>query len=76
VSQRAGTGVPVANRERRSEDARQVRAVQAVDGDDRYTNHALNHQLRYLTELTEPVNTLTRDELKEAIAFIQVGIDE
>jgi len=50
--------------------------LQAVDGDDGNTKYAPNYQLRYFSELTELINTHTREELREAIADIQSGIDE
>jgi hypothetical protein len=50
--------------------------VQAVEGDDGNTKYAPNYQLRYFQELTELINTHTRDELREEIASIQAEIDE
>jgi hypothetical protein len=49
--------------------------IQAVDGDDGHTKYAPNYQLRYLTELTELINTHTREELREEVAAIQTEID-
>ena len=50
--------------------------VQAVEGDDGNTKYAPNYQLRYFNEVTELINTHTREELREAIADIQAEIDE
>ncbi|EMA63084.1 DUF7342 family protein [Halorubrum lipolyticum] len=50
--------------------------LQAVDGDDGHTKYAPNYQLRYFSEVTELINTHTREELREEIANIQSEIDE
>ena len=50
--------------------------VHAIEGDDGNTKYAPNYQLRYFNEVTELINTHTRDELREEIATIQETIDE
>jgi NTP pyrophosphatase (non-canonical NTP hydrolase) len=50
--------------------------LQAVEGDDGNTKYAPNYQLRYVSEVTELINTHTREELREEIADIQAEIDE
>ena len=50
--------------------------VHAVEGDDGHTKYAPNYQLRYFNEVTELINTQTREELREEIASIQAEIDE
>jgi hypothetical protein len=50
--------------------------IHAIEGDDGNTKYAPNYQLRYFNEVTELINTHTRDELREEIATIQSNIDE
>jgi len=50
--------------------------VLAVEGDGGNTKYAPNYQRRYFNEVTELINTHTRDELREEIAAIQEEIDE
>jgi len=50
--------------------------VHAVEGDDGNTKYAPNYQLRYFDEVTELINSHTREELREEIASIQEMIDE
>lgn len=50
--------------------------LHAIDGDDGNTKYAPNYQLRYVNEVTELINSHTRDELREEIATIQEHIDE
>ncbi|WP_138004840.1 DUF7342 family protein [Halalkalirubrum salinum] len=50
--------------------------LQAVEGDDGNRRYAPNYQLRYFNEITELINTHTREELREEIATIQADIDE
>ena len=50
--------------------------VQAVEGDDGNTKYAPNYQIRYFNEVTELINSHTREELREEIASIQGLIDE
>jgi len=50
--------------------------LHAVDGDNGNTKYAPNYQLRYFSEVTELINTHTREELREEIAEIQAEIDE
>jgi len=49
--------------------------LHAIDGDDGNTKYAPNYQLRYFNEVTELINTHTREELREEIATIQTEID-
>jgi hypothetical protein len=50
--------------------------VQAVEGDDGNRKYAPNYQLRYFNEVTELINTHTREELRDEIAAIQAEIDD
>ena len=50
--------------------------IHAIEGDDGNTKYAPNYQLRYFTEVTDLINTQTREELREEIASIQAEIDE
>ena len=50
--------------------------VHAIEGDDGNVKYAPNYQLRYFSEVTELINTHTRDELREEIAIIQETIDQ
>lgn len=50
--------------------------VHAIEGDDGNTKYAPNYQLRYFNEVTELINSHTREELREEIATIQETIDE
>lgn len=50
--------------------------VHAIDGDDGNVKYAPNYQLRYFQELTELINTHTREQLRDEIAAIQAEIDE
>ena len=49
--------------------------LQAVEGDDGNTKYAPNYQMRYFSELTELINTHTREKLREEVADIQAEID-
>ena len=46
-----------------------------ITGDDGNTKYAPNYQLRYFNEVTELINTHTREELRQEIASIQSEID-
>lgn len=50
--------------------------VQAIEGDDGNTKYAPNYQIRYFNEVTELINSHTREELREEVASIQELIDE
>lgn len=50
--------------------------VHAVEGDDGHTKYAPNYQLRYFNEVTDLINSHTREELREEIAAIQDRIEE
>lgn len=47
-----------------------------LDGDDEVTKYAPNDKRRYITEVTELINTHTREELREEIGVIQSDIDQ
>ena len=47
-----------------------------VEGDDGNTKYAPNYQFRYFNEVTELINTHTREELRQEIASIQSEIEE
>lgn len=49
--------------------------LHAIEGDDGNRKYAPNYQRRYFQELTELINSHTRDELREEIATIQDTID-
>lgn len=49
--------------------------IHAIEGDDGNTKYAPNYQLRYFDELTELINSHSRDELREEITTIQETID-
>lgn len=50
--------------------------VHAIEGDDGNTKYAPNYQLRYFNEVTELINSHTREELRDEIAAIQEQVDE
>jgi len=50
--------------------------LHAIEGDDGNTKYAPNYQLRYFKEVTELINTHTREELRDEIATIQEEIEE
>lgn len=50
--------------------------LHGIEGDDGNTKYAPNYQLRYFTEVTELINTHSREELRQEIANIQSAIDE
>lgn len=50
--------------------------LHAVEGDDGNTKYAPNYQLRYFEEVTELINSHTREELRDEIANIQSEIDD
>jgi hypothetical protein len=49
--------------------------VHAIEGDDGNTKYAPNYQLRYFNEITELINSHTREDLRDEIADIQDEID-
>ena len=50
--------------------------VQAIEGSDGNIKYAPNYQVRYINEVTELINSHSREELREEIASIQALIDE
>lgn len=50
--------------------------VHAIEGNDGNTKYAPNYQLRYFNEVTELINSHTREELREEIVAIQETIEE